>query len=509
MTLAIAYSRCILGSEALLVSVETHLSNGLPSFTIVGLAETAVRESRDRVRSAILNSGFEFPQRRITVNLAPGDVPKEGTRFDLAIAIGILAASGQLPATALATIELVGELALDGALRPTRASLAAALATAADGRELITGADDAATASVVDSACVRAAPHLRAVVAHLSGAQRLPQAVPAANPTVPVSSPDLADVVGQLRARRALEIAAAGAHNLLMVGPPGTGKSMLAARLPGILPPLSEAEALAAATVQSIAGQRTDPRRWRERPFRAPHHSCSAAALVGGGRIPRPGEISLAHHGVLFLDELPEFDRRALEALREPLESGRVTVARAAAGAVFPAAILLVAAMNPCPCGHDGDPQIACRCTPERIARYRGRVSGPLADRIDIHLDVPREREVFESIAARGESSAAVAARVAACRERQHQRQGVTNATLPIAALDRHCPLHADARTLLRQASERLALSARGYHKTLRLARTIADLDAADRIGAEHVGEAIGLRRRDRYATVDQIQSGP
>ncbi|MGE0484740.1 MAG: YifB family Mg chelatase-like AAA ATPase [Gammaproteobacteria bacterium] len=498
MSLAIVHTRCIHGTEALAVQVEAHIANGLPTFTIVGLPEAAVRESRDRVRSALVNSGFEFPQRRLTVNLAPGDVPKEGTRFDLAIAIGILAASGQVPASELEGIEFLAELALDGTLRPARASLAAAIASARAGRALVVATADGENAALVAGACIHPATNLGQVVRHLCAVEKLEPTRPAVPPAT-ATGPDLADVLGQPRARRALEVAAAGGHNLLLVGPPGTGKSMLAQRLPGLLPPLALDEALDAAALRSIAGLAIDASQWRLRPFRAPHHSASAVALVGGGRLPRPGEISLAHRGVLFLDELPEFDRNALEALREPLETGAITIARAQGTLTFPAMLQLIAAMNPCPCGYHGDPRIECRCTPAQVARYRARISGPLAERIDMHVEVARENPALLAAAQpTAESSASVSARVARCRAVQQSRQEGLNAQLDAAGLRRWCRTAPDATALLVRAAERLALSARSQHKVLKLARTIADLAGAMDIGSEHLAEAIGYRVFDR-----------
>lgn len=504
MSIALAYTRCQDGMDALAICVETHLSNGLPSFTIVGLPETAVRESRERVRSALINSGFEFPQRRITVNLAPGDIPKEGTRFDLAIAMGILAASHQVPIAALAKVEFIAELALDGGLRAVGATLASALAARDAGHALFVAGADADEAALIAGAEVWAAHNLHAVCQHLKGEVRL------ANHRVPrregdaTSLPDMADVIGQPRARRAIEIAASGAHNLLLIGPPGTGKTMLAMRVPGLLPPLGEEQALAVAAIHSVAGQASRLGDWRAPPFRAPHHSASAVALVGGGRVPRPGEISLAHHGVLFMDELPEFERRALESLREPLESGHITVARAARAVRFPAAFLLVAAMNPCPCGFHGDARKQCICTAERIASYRARISGPLAERIDMHVDVPRQTEELVHIAAgapTGESSAAIRARVVALRERQLALRGALNGQLSSAQLLGACAITDSARDLLARALDRLGLSARGYHKVLRIALTIADMAGAEMIEETHIAEAIGYRALDRRVT--------
>ncbi|GMV27916.1 MAG: magnesium chelatase [Rhodanobacteraceae bacterium] len=499
MSLAIVHSRAQDGVAAPAVTVEVHLSGGLPGTAIVGLPETAVKEARDRVRVAILNAKLDYPARRVTVNLAPADLPKDGGRFDLPIALGIVAANGGLPRNALAGHEFVGELALSGELRPVQGVLPAVLQATRAGRRVIVPRGNGAEAALVAGADVRVADSLLDVCAHLAGRGELAVADVSAAPAVPVEaeSLDLADVRGQPAARRALEIAAAGCHNLLLCGVPGTGKTMLASRLPGILPPLEEHEALELAAIRSVAGHDNDVRAWKKRAFRHPHHSASAAALVGGGSIPRPGEISLAHHGVLFLDELPEFDRHVLEVLREPLESGRIAISRAARQVEFPARFQLVAAMNPCPCGYAGDPSARCRCTPDAIARYRSRLSGPLLDRIDLKLDVPRLPHTDLREANGGEASVLVRQRVVAARERQLARAGRPNAWLANRDLERDCVLRPHDQALLDRAVDRLGLSARAYHRILRVARTIADLAGSERIESPHVSEAVQYRRFD------------
>jgi len=497
MALAVLYSRALAGMDAPLVTVEAHLANGLPNFTIVGLPEAEVKEAKDRVRAALQNARFEFPARRITVNLAPADLPKESGRFDLPIALGILAASGQLPHERLAEYEFAGELALTGELRPIRGALAMTFSAVREKRAFILPEACADEAALVENAAIYPARSLLQVCAHLAGSEPLARHV-GMPPMVPDGYPDMADVKGQAHAKRALEIAAAGGHSVLMMGPPGTGKTMLAARLPGILPPMTQAQALASAAIQSLGSGGFEVSRWGRRPYRAPHHTASGVALVGGGSFPRPGEISMALHGVLFLDELPEFDRDVLEVLREPLESGRITVSRAARQAEFPAEFQLVAAMNPCHCGFLGHYSGRCQCTPDQVLRYRRKISGPLLDRIDIQIEVPAVPPEDLTRANTGETSSAIRQRVIAARDRMMLRQGKEDARLSTAEIDARCVPDAAGAMLLKQAIGRLGLSARGYHRILKLARTIADLARAERIEAAHVAEAIQYRRLER-----------
>ncbi len=501
MSLSIIYSRAG-GLKAPLVTVEVLLTNGLPSLNIVGLPETAVKESKDRVRGAIINSQFEFPIRRITINLAPADLPKEGGRFDLAIALGILHASSQLELPSFEEFEFVGELALSGELRPVSGLLPIAIQANKNNRTLIVPQQNGAEAALIKGLQVYTAEHLLEVCAFLKGEKKLLTAEAIKVENQHVYSTCLSDIRGQQRAKRALEIAAAGRHSLLMRGSPGTGKTMLASRLVTILPDMNETEAEEVAAIRSICGESVNPENWQLRSVRVPHHTASAVALVGGGSYPKPGEISLAHNGVLFLDELPEFSRKVLEVLREPLESGKIVISRAAKQAEFPASFQLIAAMNPCPCGYWGDVQNNCRCTSEQVQRYQNKLSGPFLDRIDMHIEVPALshkdlQESSETI----ETSQEVKKRIIAAQQRQKKRRSHNNAYLTNKEIEQDCHLSEQNQLVLQKTMEKMRLSARAYHRVLKLARTIADLESSEDIQLHHLTESISYRKVDSLFT--------
>jgi len=499
MSLATIHTQALNGVKSLPVSVEVHISTGLPALSIVGLPEAAVRESKDRVRAAIINSGFDFPMQKITVNLAPADLPKDGGRYDLPIAIGILAASGQIPDDQLAHLEFHGELALSGDLRAVTGALPVAIGSVAQKHTLVLPLASAPIAALAKDAHIYQAHHLLEICRFLHGQSELETPQPMQPQTVHQPL-DMSDVKGQHRAKRALEIAAAGRHNMLMIGPPGTGKTMLASRLATLLPPLTEQQAIESAAIRSISHQGFDPDEWKQRPFRAPHHTASGIALVGGGSVPRPGEISLAHNGVLFLDELTEFNRHTLDVLREPLETGTIIISRASRQAEFPANFQLIAAMNPCPQGYNCDGKSLCQCSPDQQRKHRSRISAPLLDRIDIHIEVPAiDRRALMSDSDDNESSKEIICRINKAYKMQMQRCGKTNAELSSRETETHCRLRPAEVELLDQAMQKLKLSARAYHRILRMSRTIADLDNTESIQTPHLSEAISYRSLDRF----------